>query len=115
MTAIPKLTAAEAITLRYRLLSGGGSHDEAELRSRGLLGDPEWKHSSAWWTVSTLGRAALAAYDAAERAKIRVEAMRECEAIAAEFAKRSGRVDDPREFFEDLILDIRALIAKETP
>lgn len=109
MTAIPKLTAAEAITLRYRLLSGGGSHDEAELRSRGLLGDPEWKHSSAWWTVSTLGRAALAAYDAAERAKIRVEAMRECLSTVVCFRSSRGGVS------ERAIDSLEDLIAKETP
>ena len=91
MTAVPELTDAEAVTLRYRLLSGGGSHDESSLRARGLLGDPEWKHSTAWWTVSNLGRDALAAYDAEQRAKIRAEAIEECcEAIDYESSGRGS-------------------------
>ena len=108
MTEIPKLTADEATQLRYWNSASPteDAFDKGLLAIMGMSFEP---------SLTDLGRAALAAFDAAERAKIRVEAMRECEAIAAEFAKRSGRVDDPREFFEDLILDIRALIAKETP
>lgn len=116
MTEIPKLTADEAEVIRERRLVVGMDRQRKEifrniafeLMDRKLLGPINA-------APTPLGLAALAAFDAAERAKIRVEAMRECEAVAAEFAKRSERVDDPREFFEDLILDIRALIAKETP
>ncbi len=109
MTEIPKLTADEAEVIRERRLVVGMDRQRKEifrniafeLMDRKLLGPINA-------APTLLGLAALAAYDAAERAKIRVEAMRECEEIARD---NSGMEDGAIHAAND----IRDLIAKETP
>ena len=113
MSEIPELTDAEATVLRYRLLHLDEAHDESALRKRGLLGDPEWTHSGAWWRVPNLGRAALAAYDAKKLAAIRVEAMRECEEIALANLAVDPPYDHELEVQENIAEAIREKIAKE--
>ena len=116
MTEIPKLTADEAEVIRERRLVVGMDRQRKEifrniafeLMDRKLLGPINA-------APTLLGLAALAAFDAAERAKIRVEAMRECEEVAAEYAKRRGVIDEPYSVLDNLLEDIRDLIAKETP
>jgi len=108
MTEIPKLTADEATQLRYWNSASPteDAFDKGLLAIMGMSFEP---------SLTDLGRAALAAFDAAERAKIRVEAMRECEEVAAEYAKRRGVIDEPYSVLDNLLEDIRDLIAKETP
>ena len=90
MAETPKLTEAEADFLRAAShLRGDGDFDHiVDFRdNRGLT---RWDSSPADGPCLTdLGRAALAAYDAEQRRKVRVEAMRECLAVCLE-AQRSG-------------------------
>ena len=111
MTHIPELTDAEAAVLRCWLLPDDGQREYAvrstldrELRSPGS------------GVVTPNGRRALAAYDAKKRAAIRVEAMRECEAIAQSHVASTGANQHILDREAERIADeIREKIAKEQP
>ncbi len=98
MAESPKLTDAEATMMRT--LDLGDERRMLLVQSlymRGLR------------PTTPIGRAALAAYDAEQRHKVRVEAMRECLAVCLE-AQRSGIL---RAAKVSPSAAIEALIAKE--
>lgn len=113
MTEIPKLTADEAEVIRERRLVVGMDRQRKEifrniafeLMDRKLLGPINA-------APTPLGLAALAAFDAAERAKIRVEAMRE---TMASISCPAWASDETVANCREIADSIRALIAKETP
>lgn len=90
MAETPKLAPLEADFLRAAsYLSAEGDFDYfANWQDR--KGLTRWDSATSDGPCLTdLGRAALAAYDAEQRRKVRVEAMRECLAVCLE-AQRSG-------------------------
>lgn len=119
MAETPKLTPLEADFLRAAsYLSAEGDFDYfANWQDR--KGLTRWDSATSDGPCLTdLGRAALAAYDAEQRRKVRVEAMRECLAIVnLEWSLTEQRRDaeDLRAFIAmGSIRDaIRALIATE--
>lgn len=82
MSDTPKLTEAEAAVLRRRLLGYAGT----ELASAGLRKHGIRLHSDS----CDLGRRALAAFDAEQRAKIRAEMREECIAFLRSLETDNG-------------------------
>lgn len=112
MKDLPKLNRVQLLVLQCASMleedkQGTESQMEdatSEILAMGLAHDSPEKCG-----LTDLGRAALAAFDAAERAKIRVEAMRECEVEAVEQSSyRCG-------YCGAIVDAIREKIAKEQP
>lgn len=120
MADTPKLTDAEATSVRAWLLPRLGHDDFCDLLDRGII--CSWSALGASGVpsadVTDLGRAALEAYDAEQRRRIRVEAMRKCLAIVKMERSVAEQFLDAEDFRAFCAMDsirgsIRALIAKE--
>ncbi len=102
MANASKLTKAESITLRRMGLSLREWNRALDsLHERGL------RNASG---ITDLGRAALAVYDAEQRHKVRIEAMRECLDLVVELQRSGPAEADDLQLLE---CQIRRLIAKE--
>lgn len=112
MADTPKLTDVEADQLRFWLHPWGDGG--LSLAERGLLS----RHYKAPFPdgITALGRAALAAYDAEQRRRIVVEAMRAVLAVVERCGSNfeAGMYEFSAEHpFRATAGEIRALIAKE--
>lgn len=81
MTNIPELTDDEAIAAKFSLLVARLGHSAVASFCEALASRVTILNADG---IADEGHAALAAYDAKKRSAIRVEAMRECEAVATE-------------------------------